>query len=113
MAQLSERAELHAVFEDLFDADGASVELLPAPALVGDDATTFQAVVAAAASVGASAFGYRRGGGAVVINPPKSAAVTFAADDQVIVIADRVALRARMTAPARRKRGVAAKRSAR
>ena len=114
MAQLSEHAELHAVFEELFDAEGASVELLPAPALVGDQAVTFATVVAAAASVGASAFGYRRGGGgAVVINPPKSATVTLAADDQVIVIADRVALRARMTAPARRRRGVAAKRSAR
>lgn len=98
MAQLSEHAELHAVFEELFDAEGASVELLPAPTLVGPEAVGFATIVAAAAAVGASAFGYRRAGtNEVVINPAKSASVALGADDQVIVIADRAALRARIT----------------
>jgi Trk K+ transport system NAD-binding subunit len=98
MAQLSEHAELHAVFEELFDADGASVELLPAPTLVGPEAVSFATIVTAAAAVGASAFGYRRAGtGEVMINPAKATTVALGADDQVIVIADRWALRARIT----------------
>jgi hypothetical protein len=96
MAQLSEHAELHAVFEELFDAEGASVELLAAPTLVGPEAVSFATVVTAAAAVGASAFGYRiAASNEVVVNPAKSASVRLGADDQVIVIADRSALRAR------------------
>lgn len=95
MAQLSEHAELHAVFAELFDATGESVELLPAATVVPPTAVTFAVVVAAAAELGASAFGYRRGAtGEVVLNPAKSTTLTFADTDQIIVIVDRQRLRA-------------------
>jgi hypothetical protein len=95
MAQLSERAELHAVFAELFDASGESVELLPAATVVPPTAVTFGVVVAAAATLGASAFGYRLGAtGEVVLNPAKSATLTFTDVDQIIVIVDRQRLRA-------------------
>lgn len=94
MAQLSERAELHAVFAELFDASGESVELLPAATVVPPTAVSFGVVVAAAATLGASAFGYRRGTtGEVVLNPSKTSTITLDADDQVIVIVDRQRLR--------------------
>lgn len=95
MAQLSEHAELHAVFAELFDATGESVELLPAATIVPPTAVTFAVVVAAAAELGASAFGYRRGGtGEVVLNPAKSTVLTLGPSDQVIVIVDRQRLHA-------------------
>jgi hypothetical protein len=94
MAQLSERAELHAVFAELFDASGESVELLPAATVVPPTTVSFGSVVAAAAALGASAFGYRVGASSeVVLNPPKSAALTLTEADQIIVIVDRQRLR--------------------
>lgn len=95
MAQLSERAELHAVFAELFDATGESVELLPATTVVPAGPVTFGVVVAAAAQLGASAFGYRRAAtGEVVLSPRKAATITFGDGDQIIVIVDRQRLRA-------------------
>jgi Trk K+ transport system NAD-binding subunit len=92
IAQLSERAELQAVFDDLFDVDGAVVEMRPAPTLVREEAMTFGAVVAAGGAVDASVFGYRIGAtGRVVVNPAKSDVVTLGPDDQAIVICDRTA----------------------
>lgn len=89
MAQLSEHAELQAVFDDLFDADGAVVEMRQAAALVPAEAVAYRDVVAAAAATGASAFGYRLGAtGAVTLNPPKSTMVTLGPDDQVALIAN-------------------------
>jgi hypothetical protein len=90
MAQLAEHADLQAVFDDLFDADGAVVTLLPAATIVPADALPFEAVVAAASAQGASAFGYRlAASGEVTMNPPKSSTVTLGANDQVLVIAGR------------------------
>jgi Trk K+ transport system NAD-binding subunit len=90
MAQLSERAELQAVFDDLFDAEGAVVQLQPAAAFVPADEVTFAEVVAGASRRGTSAFGYRLGAtGQVVMNPPKSARVILGEGDEVIVIATR------------------------
>lgn len=90
MAQLSERAELQAVFDDLFDAEGAVVEMQAADTFVPCTELTFGHVVAAGAAKGTSAFGYRLGAtGTVVMNPAKSARVTLGADDQVIVVATR------------------------
>src|SRR5436853_327243 len=57
IAQLSERAELQAVFDDLFDPEGAVVELRRAPTLVPDQQLPYAAVVAAARDQGASAIG--------------------------------------------------------
>jgi K+/H+ antiporter YhaU regulatory subunit KhtT len=89
MAQLSEHAALLAVFEDLFDPDGAVISLLPAPSLVPSSAVEYATVVAAASAQGASAFGIRRSDGEVVMNPAKSSRVTLGAGDQVIAVAAR------------------------
>jgi len=92
IAQLAERAELQAVFEDLFDPQGAVVELRPAAQLVPPTPLSFATVVAAAAAQEASAFGYRHAAsGEVVVNPPKSTMLTLADDDQVLVIGFRSA----------------------
>jgi ion channel POLLUX/CASTOR len=88
MAQLSEHAHLGAVFDDLFDAAGAVLEMRPAPELVKEEAMPFAAVVAAGAAAGASVIGYRIGAtGSVVVNPAKSDAVTLGADDQIVLVA--------------------------
>jgi Trk K+ transport system NAD-binding subunit len=89
MAQLAERAELQAVFDELFDASGSSVELRPAPQLVRPGTHTYAAVVAATSMHDASPIGYRLASGEVVVNPPKSQVVTLGEHDQVIVIAER------------------------
>ena len=90
MAQLSERAELQAVLDDLFDAEGAVVELQPAPTFVPATEVSFAEVVAAGTRRGASAFGYRLGAtGEVVMNPAKSTRLTLGTGDEVIVVATR------------------------
>jgi hypothetical protein len=92
IAQLSERAELQAVFDDLFDAEGVVVELRPAASIVPPGTVPFAAVVVAATAHRATAIGYRVGAtGAVVVNPPKAQPVTLGADDQVLVIGHRAA----------------------
>jgi len=88
MAQLSEHAHLDAVFADLFDAEGAVLEMRPASELVGAEPMLFAAVVAAGAAVRASVIGYRLGAGSVVVtNPAKSDTVTLGPNDQVVMIA--------------------------
>lgn len=90
IAQLSERAELQAVFDDLFDPLGAVVELRQAGTLVPPDALPYAAVVAAAAARGASAIGYRSSAtGTVVVNPAKSEVVRLGSGDEVLVIGPR------------------------
>lgn len=106
MAQLSERAQLQSLFEQLFAPEGAVVVLLPAERLVPLQSVTFGAVVAAAGAQGASAFGYRvEATGQVVMNPPKSARVTFRQGDKVIAIGERIApVQAPVVAPRQRRR---------
>lgn len=105
MAQLSERAQLQSLFEQLFAPEGAVVVLLPAERLVPLESLTFGAVVAAAGAQGASAFGYRvEATGRVVMNPPKSARVTFRAGDKVIAIGERVPTAPAIVAPPRQRR---------
>jgi hypothetical protein len=91
IAQLSERLELHEVFDELFDADGCFVALHPALLYAAPGATTpFAEVVAAASLRGQTAFGWRIDAtGEVVVNPAKSATVTFADGDQVLVLGPR------------------------
>jgi Trk K+ transport system NAD-binding subunit len=90
IAQLAERAELQAVFDDLFDAEGAVVELRPAGTIVPATPLPFAAVVASASAQRASAFGYRLGDtGEVVVNPRKSTTVTLGDDDQILVVGYR------------------------
>ena len=87
MAQLAEHAGLQAVFDDLFDADGAVLEMRPATELISAGSFPFSSVVAAGAAAGGSVLGYRRGAsGEVVLNPAKSEAVTLGAEDQVVMI---------------------------
>jgi Trk K+ transport system NAD-binding subunit len=90
MAQLSERVELQAVFDDLFDAEGAVVELHPAGLYAPVSEVTFADVVANGARRCTSPFGYRVGAtGEIVMNPPKSARVTLGDGDEIIVVATR------------------------
>jgi Trk K+ transport system NAD-binding subunit len=90
MSQLSENADLQAVFDDLFDADGAIVDLLPVTSLVASGPHPFSDIVAAASVRSASAFGYRVAEtGEVVVNPAKSAVVDLGPSDEVVAIITR------------------------
>jgi hypothetical protein len=97
MAQLSENAELFAVFTDIFDPEGSEIYLKPAGDYVGlGKAVNFYTVVEAARRRGQVAFGYRLAAEAkdaanaygVHTNPKKSELVTFAEGDKVIVLAE-------------------------
>lgn len=88
LAQLSERAELIQVFDDLFDREGCAVELRPAPWYGSAAAQTFGDIVATASSLGVSAIGYLAAEtGKVILNPSKSDALRLDRDDFVVVIA--------------------------
>ena len=88
LAQLSERAELGQVFDDLFDREGCSIELRPSATYGGPHATCFADIVVTAIADGHSAIGYRLAAtGQVVVNPSKSAPLTLSAHDEVLVIA--------------------------
>jgi voltage-gated potassium channel Kch len=97
MTQLSENAELMAVFTDIFDPEGSEIYLKP----VGDyveagKPVNFYTVVEAARRFDHVAIGYRlahESGDAkksygVHTNPEKSELVTFAPEDKVIVLAE-------------------------
>jgi Trk K+ transport system NAD-binding subunit len=92
IAQLAENPRLSTVFDELFDADGAVVSLHPAEryAEPGKEAT-FMDLVAAAASAGQSAIGYRRASdGAVRLNPAKSERFVPAPGDGLVVVGPAV-----------------------
>ena len=91
IAQLSERLELHRVFDELFDADGAFVALHPSALYAPDGVTTsFAEIVAAASKRGQTAFGWRIDATAEgVVNPPKASQVILGALDQVLVLGPR------------------------
>ncbi len=97
MAQLSENAELMAVFNDVFDPEGSEIYLKPAGDYVEvGKPVNFYTVVEAARRRGHLAFGYRLAHEAgdsgkaygVHTNPKKSERVTFSAEDKVIVLAE-------------------------
>ncbi len=88
IAQLSEHPALQTVFDDLFDAEGAIIEMRNATELVPHQPLAFGSVVAAGAQVGVSVFGYRIGdSGEVRLNPAKTEVVTLGPDDHVAVVA--------------------------
>mgnify|MGYP007071126173 FL=1 len=90
IAQLSERLELHLVFDELFDAEGCFVSLHPAQLYAPDRPVAYAEIVAAAAERGETAMGWRTGAdNSVSLNPSKSAQVTLTAADQVLVLAPR------------------------
>ena len=91
IAQLSERRELDAVFKDLFDREGASVELFDGARYGATHARTFADIVVTASAQGQSALGYRiASSNTVVVNPAKSAPLQLADGDEILVIADEV-----------------------
>ncbi len=90
LAQLSERPELRAVFDDLFDPDGSVLELRPATTLVDEGDAIYAELVAAGIGKDLSVLGWRMGAtGEVVINPPKDRTVRLGPADHVLVIGAR------------------------
>jgi hypothetical protein len=92
LAQLAERADLEAVFADLFDVEGSAISLQPASWYVASGRVLYRRVVAAARARGETSIGYRVEHGAdglpaVVLNPSKSSPVSLGDGDQVVVIA--------------------------
>lgn len=92
IAQLAENPDLAPVFEDLFDADGATVTLRPITmyATCGER-VGFGDLVHAASMRGDSAIGYRvghdtNGQPAILLNPSKDLQVTVSKDDSLIVV---------------------------
>jgi voltage-gated potassium channel Kch len=97
MTQLSENADLFAVFTDMFDPEGSEIYLKP----IGDyvelgQPVNFYTVTEAARRRGQTAIGYRLAGESgdaeksygVHTNPKKSEKVTFGEKDKIIVIAE-------------------------
>jgi ion channel POLLUX/CASTOR len=97
MSQLSENADLYAVFADIFDPEGSEIYMKP----VGDYVVlgrpvNFYTLVEAARRRGQTAIGYRltaeTGDAAksngVHTNPKKSETVAFSPEDKIIVIAE-------------------------
>lgn len=87
VAQLSERFELHQVFQELFDRDGCTIEMRPVSAYGAQGLGSFAEMVVAAARQNHTALGYRRSvSGEVVVNPPKSAPLQLDPDDALLVL---------------------------
>lgn len=95
LAQLCENKHLAAVFEDLFDADGAEIYLKPAENYIAlNQPITFYTLLEAAKQRGEIAIGYhqaefcrdKQNAYGVKINPRKSEAFTLKAGDRVIVL---------------------------
>jgi Trk K+ transport system NAD-binding subunit len=90
IAQLSERSELREVFDELFDAVGASIVLRPAGRFCPSGSATFGEMVAAGNHFDESVLGYRTAsGGRVVLNPRKSTTVVLGPGDEVVVVTTR------------------------
>lgn len=97
MSQLSENADLFAIFTDIFDPEGSEIYLKP----VGDYVEVgrplnFYTVLEAARRRGETAIGYRKlseidseqKSYGVHTNPRKSESITFSPDDKIIVVAE-------------------------
>jgi hypothetical protein len=98
MSQISENKYLSAVFEDLFDPEGAELYLKPCDNYVElDKVVNFYTVVEAARQRNEIAIGYRLKRDAnntdrsygVHVNPQKSLPVTFSPGDKIIVLANQ------------------------
>ena len=87
ITQVSERKELLGVFQQLFDGEVASIEVVRADTCGAAQCRNFAEVVASAAAVGDSAIGYRMAkNGQVVLNPSKLTALHLSAEDEVIAV---------------------------
>ena len=90
IAQLSERLELHKVFDELFDSAGSFISLHPAPMYAPAGPVSYAEIVAAALDRGETALGWRIDAtGEVVVNPPKSGAIQLGELDQVLILGPR------------------------
>jgi voltage-gated potassium channel Kch len=98
MAQLSEDADLHAIFDDIFDPEGSEIYMKPISDYVElARPVNFYTLVEAARRRGETAIGYRLEAEShiasksygVHTNPNKSVSMTFADDDRLIVIAEK------------------------
>ena len=97
LTQVSENAELLAVFDDLFDSEGSEIYLKPAKNYITPGReVNFYTVAESARRRGEIAIGYRlerhandtRRAYGVRTNPPKSEMVTFEIGDKIIVLAE-------------------------
>ena len=97
MSQLSEDADLFAIFTDIFDPEGSEIYLKPvSDYVVTGKPVNFYTLLESARRRGETAIGYRlesESGDAsksygVYTNPKKSEIVTFSPDDRLIVIAE-------------------------
>lgn len=87
MAQLSGRHELFDVFNDLFDAGGATVQIHAMHRYEIPGGASYHDIVEILGSAGASAIGYRQSGsGDVVLNPSRSVVPNLGPSDELIVI---------------------------
>jgi len=91
IAQYSENPHLKPVFEDIFDSDGAAINLIPAGSVIGHgQQVTFSDIVREAAMKGLSVIGISYGAGKgeneVRMNIPKSESMTLAEGDFLIAI---------------------------
>src|SRR6266511_99169 len=90
LAQLSENVQFREVFDELFDAEGASIVLRPAKRFAQNGSATFAEIVAAGNHFGESVLGYRsHRDGRVVLNPEKGARIDLAPEDEVVVVTTR------------------------
>ena len=90
LAQLSENAQLREVFDELFDAEGASIVLRPSKRFAQNGSATFAEIVAAGNHFAESVLGYRsHRDGRVVLNPEKSSRIALAPEDEVVVVTTR------------------------
>lgn len=96
IAQISQNAQLAPVFEDIFDAEGASISVIPMEnyAKLGQK-VSFASLVKSAALRGESAIGYRSAAIAktdpargVYLNPDKTSEITPLVGDGLIVLGD-------------------------
>ena len=93
IAQISENPDLAPVFIDLFDADGASINVKPITNYTSAKTLQYGDLVALARSFGESAIGYRKANFAkgdptsgVVLNPTKSTWFNISKEDSLVVI---------------------------
>ena len=90
---MSEDERLLPIFTEILDDQGAEIYIRPIADYVSPgQSVSFATIVAAAATRGESAFGYKRADvagteGGVELNPPKSKSITLQQGDGVIVMA--------------------------
>lgn len=95
MAQLSESPRLRPVFDEVFDADGATIVMHPATRYCAAGDTTFRDIVSAGRDWDVVPIGYRSNsqagrsgtiGNGIRLNPPKDEVITLTEGDAIIAL---------------------------